>query len=289
MAVADDLHFGRAAQRLHVSQPPLSQQIRELETELGVRLFDRTSRSVKLTPAGAALRDRSRDLFRALADAVSHTQRSARGEVGLLRVGFSSAAALGPLPGALTGFRRGRPAASPQMTEMNSPALVRALRAEQIDVAFVALPADVEGLACQVIRREGIAVALPARHPLARRTRIAPARLAGEPRCALRTTLEPGWSQEMGRILAAHGADGPVVFETDSKLSLLALVAAGVGIAIVAASLSRLRLAGVTFRPLTGLAASLELALAWRQADDTPLVRAFVDGVLTRSAVAARA
>jgi DNA-binding transcriptional LysR family regulator len=285
VAVAEELHFGRAARRLHVSQPPLSQQIRALEETLRVRLFERTSRAVTLTPAGEALLRRSRDLFRQLDDAVAHTQRSARGDVGVLKVGFSSAAAMGPLPIVLATFRRQHPAIAIELTESNSPSLVRALIADRVDVALLATPllstVSVDTLTIRPIARERLTVVLPARHPLARLRRVPLTRLADEPLVTMQPEIEPGWSRAMGRVLSQHGVAGRVVLETDSKLSLLALVAAGMGVSIVGESLAALRTRGVAFRPVTFAKdgeppPDLELAVAWRRDDLSPLIEKLV-------------
>src|SRR3954471_20944169 len=180
VAVAEELHFRRAAERLHVSQPPLSQQIRALERELGVTLFERNRRRVELTTAGEALLGEARGILAAVEHAVDLTQRVARGEAGALAIGFVGSAMYGRLPDVLREFHAARPAVQLRLRELPTGAALDALAEGRIDVGVVR-PAQVEaGIAIDIVRREAVVVALPADHELAARRRLTLRELWGE-------------------------------------------------------------------------------------------------------------
>src|SRR5262249_6692764 len=163
VAVAETLHFGRAAERLHISQPPLSRAIRSLEAALGAELFARTKRRVELTPAGAQLLDEARRTLTQLESAVHQVRAVAAGKQGRLRIGFVSLADYGVLPGLLKAFKAARPGVSLALREMLSPDLAAALSARELDFGLL-LPPVTGDLDHFVLQRDRFVAALPARH-----------------------------------------------------------------------------------------------------------------------------
>jgi DNA-binding transcriptional LysR family regulator len=271
VAVAEELHFRRAAERLHVSQPPLSQQIRALERELGVELFSRNRRRVELTAPGRALLGRAREILAAVDDAVETTRRVARGEAGELAVGFVGSAMYGALPDVLREFRAMRPGVGLRLRELPTGAALDALAEGRIDVGVVR-PAQVDaGIALDVVAREAVVVALPEAHRLAGRRRLALRDLAGEDFVLLARREAPG----LRAAIDALGAEPHEVQEVAEVRTVLGLVAAGVGVSLVPEAVAGAERAGVRFLPLAGRAPTVDLALAWREDDGSPALAAF--------------
>lgn len=251
VAVAEELHFGRAATRLHIAQPPLSVQIRKLEDAVGTRLFERDRRRVALTEAGEFLLDRARQMLRESERARAETLRVARGEGGVLRIGYTPTATYEVLPRALRRFREQHPAVRLELEELRSPAQPDAVRDGRIEVGLACGPvADGADLLERVLARERFVLALPRRHALAARRTVQVAQLAREPFVLVRPELEPAWASACIRALAGAGVHPEVAQETDSKIAMLGLVAAGLGVSIVSESTMRIGREGVVFRPL---------------------------------------
>jgi DNA-binding transcriptional LysR family regulator len=261
VAVAEELHFGRAAARLHLSQPPLSVHVKRLEADLGVRLFERTKRRVALTTAGAELLDRARRLLDDSARAVAEVQRVARGEAGLLTIGYTSTATHAVLPAVLPRFRARHAGVRIELRELRSALQPDAIRAQRIDVGLVCGPIDADGLATRIVASERLMAALPSRHPLAVRASLRVRDFPDHPSVAVRRDIEPAWADASSAALRAAGVSIEPVQETDTKVALLGLVAAGLGIALVSESLALLGRRGVVFRPITGLDLRLPLML----------------------------
>ncbi|MCC6867477.1 MAG: LysR family transcriptional regulator [Burkholderiales bacterium] len=274
VAVADTLHFGRAARRLAISQPPLSRQIAALERELGVALFERSTRGVRLTPSGSALLPRARRLL-ADADTIATGARElARGEVGLLRIGFLAAATFSMLPRLISSFRRARPGVRLVLTEATSDRQLVALAEASLDAGVLLPPVADPALAWLSLVREPLVAALPAgrRWP----PRLALARLAGEPFILF---PRPAGASLYDLIVNACERAGflPRVEQEAVQMStIVSLVAAGMGVALVPDSLRQVRRAGVVYRPLSDRLAPVETGLAWRVDDATPGLAAFV-------------
>jgi len=276
VAVAEELHFRRAAARLHISQPPLSQQIARLENELGVRLLARTRRRVELTAAGAALLRDARAMLAELDVAVATARRIDAGQGGLLRVNFVGSALLSILPGIVQRFRGGRPSVELELRERSTVEQLRALSAGVVDVGLVRPPIETEtALRTEVVVRERTVAAIPAAHPLAALRRVPLRRLAAEPIVLFPRDQAPGFHDLLTGRLAATGTYPEVVQYAPEMLTIIGLVAAGVGVSLVPASVARLALDGVTYRPLAG-APDTELLAVTRADDESPLVRAFV-------------
>jgi DNA-binding transcriptional LysR family regulator len=261
VAVAEELHFGRAALRLHLSQPPLSVHVKRLESQLGVRLFERTKRRVTLTAAGAELLERARRILDESARAVADVQRVARGEAGLLTLGYTSTATHAVLPGVLPRFRARHPGVRIELRELRSAQQPEAIHANRIDLGLVCGPIDAGGLTARTLVSERLLAALPSRHPLAARARVPVRELPGHPCVAVRREIEPAWADAAIDALREAGVILAPVQETDTKVALLGLVAAGMGFALVSESLALLGRRGVVFRPLGGLRLRLPLQL----------------------------
>jgi DNA-binding transcriptional LysR family regulator len=276
VAVAEELHFRRAAARLHISQPPLSQQIARLEEELGCQLLTRTRRRVELTAAGEAFLRDARAMLAELDVAVATARRIDTGQAGLLRVNFVGSALLSIVPGIVQRFRRGRPEVEISLRERSTVEQLRALSAGVIDVGLVRPPVDVEeGLSSQVVLRERTVAAIPVGHALAGLRRVPLGRLATEPLVMFPREQAPGFHDLLTGRLAATGTSPQVVQYAPEMLTIIGLVAAGIGVSPVPASVARLALDGVTYRPLSG-APDTELVAVVRASEQSPLVRAFV-------------
>ena len=276
VAVAEELHFHRAAERLHMSQPPLSQQVRALEAELDVQLLLRDRRSVSLTPAGAVFLREARRILEAV-DAAAEAARSvARGEAGRLAVGFVGSAMHGALPGVLRAHRRAFPRVQLVLTELPTAPQLEALRTGRIDVGVIRPPVREPDLALETIHTEPLVVALPADHALAARPEVALAELVEEPFVLLARREAPGLHESLARAMADAGGLPGVVQEVREMQTVVGLVAAGLGVSLVPASVGADAHRGVAYRPVAGRAPAVALALAWRPDDRSAVLHAFL-------------
>jgi DNA-binding transcriptional LysR family regulator len=205
VAVAVELHFGRAARRLHLSQPPLSVPIRKLEEDLGVRLFDRTNRHVALTDAGEALLGRARHILAELDRARDLAVRAGRGETGVLTIGYTPTATYEALPAVVPRFRAACPDVRLELRELRSARVPEELRVGRVEIGIVCGPVDTDGLVARTIARERLVVAVPSRHLLAKLRRVPVARLRGEPFVVVDRTVEPAWADAVARALEGRG------------------------------------------------------------------------------------
>ncbi|HYX63358.1 MAG TPA: LysR family transcriptional regulator [Burkholderiales bacterium] len=271
-AVAERLHFGRAAQALHISQPPLSRAIRALEAQLGVALFERTRRRVALTAAGERLLDETRRLSAHLERAVSELRAMAAGEEGRLRIGFVSLADYGVLPGLLRAYKAARPGVRLALREMLSPQQADALTAGELDFGLLLPPvAGASALEHLVVQRERFVLALPARHRLARLRKVAMRELAGEPLVMVPRDIAPGLYDIVANLAARSGFSLNVAQEAIQMQTVVSLVSSGLGAAVVPGSVANLGRRGVVYRELVDTHPRLDLWLAWsRRALDAP-------------------
>jgi DNA-binding transcriptional LysR family regulator len=278
VAVAERLHFGRAAEALHISQPPLSRAIRALEDRLGVRLLARSRRRVELTAEGSRFLDEARRLVGQLERAVHELRGMAAGEQGRLRVGFVSLADYGILPGLLKSYKSARPGVALALREMLSPEQAAALGAGELDFGLLLPPvtgeADLEHL---VVQREPFVAALPARHRLARgEGKLAMAQLAGEPFVMVPRDIAPGLYDIVRGLAARAGIALNVAQEAIQMQTVVSLVSSGLGVAIVPASVANLGRRGVVYRALADRHPRLDLWLAWPRAALGGAARDFV-------------
>ncbi|MFC7328322.1 LysR family transcriptional regulator [Marinactinospora rubrisoli] len=270
VAVAEEAHFGRAARRLQMTQPPLSRQIQRLERDVGVRLLDRTQRGVALTPAGLAFLEEARRLL-ALANAAPDTaRRVAAGRAGTVCVGFTATAGFGVLGALVTRIEDALPDVELVLSELVSAVQFDRLRSGALDLALARPPFDTEEFASRLVHREPLVAALPAAHPLAEETGEMPVeRLDGEA-LLLYSADQAGYFADLTARVLATVNHTSTHFLTQVH-TMVALVAAGRGVALVPASATRLRFDGVRYRPLAGLPADpVELHAVWRRSAVNP-------------------
>ena len=265
VAVAERLHFGRAAAALHISQPPLSRSIRDLEARVGALLLERTRRRVELTPEGARFLEGAKRVLRELDDAVMEVGRMAAGDTGRLRLGFVSLADYGVLPGLLKTYKAARPGVALALREMLSPEQAAALAAGELDFGLLLPPVAVE-LDHIVVQRERFLAALPSRHRLARvRGRLAMRELAGESFVMAPRDIAPGLHDIVAGLAQRAGFAPHVAQEAIQMQTVVSLVSSGLGVAIVPASLANLGRRSVTYREIADPHPRLDLWLAWRR------------------------
>jgi DNA-binding transcriptional LysR family regulator len=278
MTVAERLHFGRAAESLHISQPPLSRAIRALEQRLGVPLFARSRRRVELTAEGTRFLEEARRIIAQLERSVLELRGIASGEQGRLRIGFVSLADYGVLPGLLKGFKTARPGVTLALREMLSPEQAAALGAGELDFGLLLPPVDgAAHLEHLVVQRERFVAALPSRHRLARESgRLAMSELAGEPFVMVPRQIAPGLYDIVRGLAARAGIPLNVAQEAIQMQTVVSLVSSGLGVAIVPASISNLGRRGVAYRELDDRHPRLDLWLAWPRGALSAAARDFV-------------
>jgi DNA-binding transcriptional LysR family regulator len=287
VAVAEDLHFGRAARRLRIAQPSLSRQVRDLERELGVPLLSRAHRRVALTTAGEAFLEGARlTLARAL-EAAEDARRAHRGEVGRLRMGFVQSATFHALPLLLGTFRATCSDVALEVRAMTTVEQVAALRDRGIHLGLLRPPIDDRGLALRVISRDPLAVALPGNHPLAGSERVPLAALAGEPFILYARSEGPGVRDAIVGTCLAAGFSPRVVQEAGDTPTIVALVGAGLGISLLIAPVPPAPDGAVVYRALEEKLPPWDLALAWRRDNQSAVVERFLE--VTRETGAAEA
>ena len=278
LAVAEERHFGRAAQRLHIVQPALSMQIRSLEEELGATLFTRTSRRVELTEAGAVLRIEAERTIAQAERARSIVQRSARGEIGSVRIGFAGNAVFaGKLSGDLHKFHGAYPDVQLELREMAPLLQVEAIVAGQLDVSYC--PA-LGSAATPQLRADQVGewpwiVAIAKDHPLAGRKVLSSKLLVSEPFIAYAADgADAGLASVLRELL---GCEPNIVHRAANTLTVLALAAAGLGIALIPAPLETLTVPNIAYRRLSGCRLSSRLLLLSRVQETTGAVRAYLN------------
>lgn len=277
VAVAEELHFGRAAERLHISQPPLSMQIRSLEDLLGTPLFHRTQRRVSLTQAGEVFLREATQILERAETAVRVAQRAARGEVGHLTVGFVSVANYNVLPPLLRTFRTQAPGVHLTLREATTDVQIADLAERRIDVGFVVPPVDDPGLGYRPIHREPLVAALPERHPLAAAPGpILLAALADAPFILAPRPLAPGLYDDIVSYCRRNGFSPNVGQEAIQMQTIVSLVSAEMGVALIPASLRHLRRTGVVYKALEEPSPLTEIGLAWRRDDTLATLEVFL-------------
>jgi DNA-binding transcriptional LysR family regulator len=265
LAVAEQLHFGRAAAALHISQPPLSRAIRALEQRVGVVLFARSRRRVELTPEGTRLLGEARRMLGQLERTVQEVRGMARGEEGRLRIGFVSLADYGVLPGLLKAFKSARPGIALALREMLSPEQAAALAAGELDFGLLLPPvSDAEPLEHLVVQRERFVAALPSSHRLAAgKGKLPVSALAGEPFVMVPRDIAPGLYDIVTGLAAGAGISFNVAQEAIQMQTVVSLVSSGLGVAIVPGCIANLGRRGVVYREINDRHPRLDLWLAW--------------------------
>jgi DNA-binding transcriptional LysR family regulator len=276
LVLAEELHFRRAAERLCIAQPPLSQQIQQLEQRLGFRLFERTQRRVELTAAGSLFYEEVRDIFARLERATALAKRAALGEVGRLAIGFVGTASYEVLPLVLREFRSRFPEVDLQLRELVSARQAEALREKRIQVGFARPPLVSQGIRCETLLQEPLLVALPETHPKAERTSISLSDLSEEPFILYPLSPKPCYAEEVMQACQEAGFVPNVVQETSEIHTALGLVAAGMGVTLVPACIRHQRREGMVFASLSAPFPMSTLSLVYLEENNSPVLQAFL-------------
>lgn len=279
IAVAEELNFGRAAERLHIAQPPLSRQIRDLEREIGVPLFERVPRGVELTPAGSAFLHEARLTLTQAERAQRSAQRAARGETGRLRVGFVEAAThSGILPDVLSFFRAHMPSIGLSLCELDQLHQAEAFQDGRIDLGILhSAPLDADRwLRVEKIYTEPVVLAVPKSHRLGGRSRFTLANLAEESFVLFPRHVEPAMYDDIISSCRTAGFSPRIVQEANGWHTLASLVSAGVGLGFVPRSITEFQQRGVVYRPMRDLAVQMSLSAVWKRAERSPVRERFV-------------
>jgi DNA-binding transcriptional LysR family regulator len=276
VTVAEELHFGRAATRLSIVQPSLSQQIQQLEHELGFPLLHRTKRIVELTDAGKVFLLEAKQVLAQVQEAKRAAQRAYRGEMGRLVVGYISSSTSDLLPMMLRVYRERFPEVEVALRELTTQEQLRALGEEYIQVGLLRLPISAPMVNFEIVRREPIVCVLPEEHPLARRERVAVSLLAEEPFVLQSGHRGGGYYVQLMKLCLASGFSPNVIQEVTEMHTIVSLVAAGMGVSLVPLSTRNIRSQGVVYRELEGTVAQTEMALAWLRNSLSALVQNFL-------------
>jgi LysR family transcriptional regulator, benzoate and cis,cis-muconate-responsive activator of ben and cat genes len=280
LAVAEERNFGRAAERLHMAQPPLSRHIKALEERLGATLFERTPKGVELTAAGQTLLDEVPNLLALAQRAKERTQRAGQGLAGQLDVGLFGSGVLDVIPRMLARFHAARPEVKIRLHNLTKAEQLQALRERRIAVGFNRLVPPEDDLVIETVLREPLMVAMPERHPLSVRPSISLADLDGVPLIVYPNLPMRGLAQEVADAFRRDSLNLHVEQEVEDVLTAIALVASGFGLAITTQSATSLRLPGVAFRPLASRQLrDVELSCLYRRGDSSPVLAAFLDVV----------
>jgi len=276
IAVAEELNFSRAAERLHMAQPPLSQQIRQLEEELGFQLFHRTKRQVQLTAAGQVFFREAKAILGQVEQAIQTGQQASRGETGRLVIGFVSSATYNILPSILQAFRQAIPAVTLELRELTTNQQLQLLASGQIDVGLVRPSVEQPNLHSEILFEESLMAALPLAHPARKRGKISIKSLIDEPFILFPRSLAPGLYDPIISFCQQAGFSPQVVQEAIQMQTIVSLVAAEMGVSIVPMSLQHLQRSGVIYKPFQEKSPLVAIALLWRH-PLTPIVQRFLE------------
>jgi len=277
VAVAEELHFGRAANRLHLAQPPLSQQIRKLEEIVGYALFTRTSRAVKLTSAGEIFLERARRTLRKVQEDLEEARSIGRGEVGFLRVGFIGSSMLTALPGMLGRYRHQYPKVNLQLSEFHTSGIIQQLIDGAMDVGVMRDSGPTDGLVVEPLFSESFVWVVPRRHPLAKYKTLNGADLRDEPFVMPPVIASRRAYHKLVSLCEECGFSPQVVQVAPQWLTILRLVGVGIGVSVAPACVQRIATPDVTFRSVRGTRTRSDIELAYRTGEERAIVKTFCD------------
>ncbi|MEM8675391.1 MAG: LysR family transcriptional regulator [Cyanobacteria bacterium P01_G01_bin.67] len=276
VTVAQELHFGRAAERLDITQPALSKQIRVLERELDIELLTRTKRTVKLTKAGEVFVVQAQRLLKQAEEAIKLAQRTAKGELGRLTIGFTPTATYTVLPKLIGNFRSRYPQVEIEMSELSTEEQVTALNRGEIDLGFLHPPIDSRGLEIYPIFAEEFLVVLPPQHHLISQQSLSLQDLTGESFILHSRPEGPFLYDEFLKLCRQAGFEPKIAQEVDSHQSRICLVAAGIGITFIPTGLQTLVGEDLVCKPMENLPIKLEFAAAWHALATMPVLQEFL-------------
>ncbi|WP_445486695.1 acetoin biosynthesis transcriptional regulator AlsR [Niallia sp. 03133] len=284
ITVAEELHFGRAAVRLNMTQPPLSQQIKQLEEELGFPLFHRSNRAVELTTAGNVFLSQVRSVLNQLDRAIDHARHTARGELGKIVIGFVGTASYEILPPAISEFRSIYPSVEIELRQLSKPDQVKALVNGDIDIGFLHPPVESKELISRSIKKSRCIFAVPKKHPLADKPAISIKDIKNEPIISL---SKEAWSTlytNFIRLCENHGFSPNIVQESTEYQMVIGLVTAGIGIAVVPHSAKRLFNLDVVYKKIDQDDLMAEWIISYKKENQNPALFHLVHHVLHRMA-----
>ena len=281
LVLAEELHFGRAAKRLSITQPPLSFTLRSLEDELGVRLFERNSKQVTLTPAGDAFLGEVRPMLDQVRLACDVTRAVGAGRLGHLAVGFTGSMIYRGVPQVVSAFSQLHPGIEVSLREMSSTEQVNALKNGQLHAAFVNAREVPEDLAGQALPEDNFVCCLPTSHPLAKRKTVDLKRLADEPFVMFTREVAPANYDNVIAICANAGFHPKTHFAARQWLTVVALVANGLGVSLVPASIAQTQIAGARFVPIGDKNARSSAFCLWNPERIAPGLNVFIKTVAT--------
>ena len=277
VTLAEELHFGRAAERLHIAQPPLSQQIRQLENELGFELFHRTKRKVELSEAGEVFLVEVQQIFRQLEQAIFLGRQISRGEIGKLVIGFVSSAAYNILPDFLLHFRHNNPNINLELHELTTDEQLRWLQSGRVDVGFIRPPVDENTYESKIIFQESLIIALPENHLLANQEKVSLQSLKNESFILFPRLLAPGLYDLIISFCQKNGFSPKVTQEAIQMQTIVSLVAAEIGVAIVPESLQNLQRTGVVYKSFVEETPQISITMIWRKDHISVVLKRFLE------------
>jgi DNA-binding transcriptional LysR family regulator len=277
LAVAEELNFGRAAERLNITQPSLSRQIQNLEKELSIILFERNQRQIKLTPPGQILLAEVEQILIRFDQGIQVVKRASRGEIGQLTVGFQGSSVYDIIPISVKSFRDRFPDVEVIMQPMETSEQVIAIAENNLDIGFVIPPITDANLKMEILLQEPLVLALPENHPLAAQSEIAIAALANEPLILASRDRGCGLHEQIFEIYQRAGLSPNVVCAAREMQVMLGFVAAGIGIALLPSHVKNFQRTGVIYRVLTPDAPIAGLGMAWKSNNPTAVLSAFLE------------
>lgn len=281
IAVAEEENIGRAAKRLHISQPPLTRQIKQIEDELGVSLFNRTPRGMELTDVGRLFLEEARNIEILFDQATERTLQAAQGRLGRLDVAIFGSGIINAIPQIMQAFTETHPDVKVHLHQMNKGEQIEALRQRRINVGFNRMLVPLPDITSELVLTENLLLAVNERHPLSRLDSIPFAALKDHPLILFPSVGRPNFIDKVIRICGELGFFPQIAQEVGDAVTGVALVAAGFGICVVPKSLTALTLQGVVFRPISDLRDhwAVDLSCIYRTCDESPILKEFLKTV----------
>jgi DNA-binding transcriptional LysR family regulator len=277
LVLANELNFTRAADRLHISQPPLTRQIQQLEASMGVVLFERTTRGVALTQAGAVFLEEARKIVALTDQATNKTRLAHQGQLGRLDIGVFGSAILNVIPTLLIELRKTHPDIVISLQNTTKIQQVEAVREKRLDIGFNRVFPEVEDLVVETVMMESLYVAMHKDHELVRRRTLAVRDLNNQPLILFPNNVRPTFADNVVSLFRAEGLTPNVVHEVEDVMTCIALVSAGLGMAVVPESAVNLQLPGVRYHPLRSAEAKVDLSCVYRADNASPALMVFLD------------